>query len=90
MAEAALAFAVVAPVAYLVQRVVERAITGIDDPLLVLRQVHTAFYWRCATAAWWGAIAAILVLRGARAPRLGWSWSAVWVVAMILVAWRLP
>lgn len=90
MAEAALTFGVVTPVAYLAQRVVERWLNGVVDPLVVLRQAHTAFYWRCSTSAWWGALAVILVLGGARAPRFRRSWSALWVAGLVLVAWRLP
>lgn len=90
VAMGALAFAVVSPSAYLVQRLVEHWLETPVDPLALLRQVHTAFYWRCATSAWWGSIAAIVVMWGARAPRIAWSWSAFWAGALVLVAWQWP
>ena len=97
-----LAFALFAPLAYLVQRLVDHARFGPPDPLAMLRQVEVAYYWRSATAAWWGGLATIIVVwladpetaRGARlAPRLPARLAAAaasCAVAFILLAWLLP
>lgn len=90
VAHAALAFAMVSPVAYMAQRMVERWVFGDVDPTLVIRQVHTAFYWRCATSAWWGTVAALLVLHGLRTPRPTWVGSAMWGVVLVVAAWLVP
>lgn len=91
---AAAAFGVAAPVAYLGQRLYERARAGPIDPLLVLREAHTAFYWRAGTAAWWAGLVAIAVYvvasrrddaPAARAMRLAVLPIAV---AVAVIAWR--
>lgn len=56
---AALVFAIAAPAAYAAQRIFERVRSGSADPLLVVFDLHTAFYWRASTATWWGVVAAI-------------------------------
>jgi hypothetical protein len=66
---AALTFGVASSLAYAAQRVFERVRGGGGDPLLVVFDLHTAFYWRAATAAWWGGVAAILVFALASRPR---------------------
>ncbi len=73
---AAMAFASVAPVAYLVQRLLDRARGVAFDPTSVVSEPHVAFYWRCAIAAWWGGLAALtahaIAGRGGSPDR--WAW----------------
>jgi hypothetical protein len=69
LALAALTFGAASALAYAAQRVFERLRGGAGDPLLVVFDLHTAFYWRAATAAWWGGVAAILVFAVASRPR---------------------
>jgi hypothetical protein len=97
LALAAAVFALAAPAAYVTQRLFEvsRA-AGPINPVLVLRDAHTAFYWRGATAAWWGgllAICAYAVLRrrpDARPERvLAWL-AAPLAAAVALLAWWFP
>lgn len=59
-AVASATFALVAPVAYVAQRLFEYARSPQVDPLLILRETHTAFYWRATTATWLAGIAAIV------------------------------
>jgi hypothetical protein len=44
----------IAATAYVVQRLYDHAVLGTIDPLLVLRESHTAYYWRAFVATWWG------------------------------------
>jgi hypothetical protein len=75
---AGLVFALAAPTVYTLARLYEVARGGGSDPALVLRAVHTGFYWRSIIAAWAGGVVAITVyalLRNdaralARAPRM--------------------
>lgn len=95
LALTAAAFGGLAPVAYVAQRLYERARGGPIDPTLVLRESHTAFYWRACTAAWWAGIAAIAIYAwaarrdppegGVRRLRLA---VAPLVLAVALLAWR--
>lgn len=91
---AAAAFGVGAPLAYFAQRLYERSRSGAIDPTMVLRESHTALYWRSAAAVWWAGIAAVLVFawavrRAAPTPR----WLRLGVPALMLalgaLAWRL-
>ena len=84
-----LAFAFVAPMAYLVQRLFERARGGPGDPLGVVREAHTAFYWRAAIAVWLAAAVATLVARAgghrARPVPVGLArWTAVAGFSLLL------
>jgi hypothetical protein len=100
LALAALTFGVASSLAYAAQRVFERARGGAGDPLLVVFDLHTAFYWRAATAAWWGGVAAILVVGLASRSRStsgheqfarGLALLVVPLALVIAVAmWRLP
>jgi hypothetical protein len=100
LALSALTFGVASSLAYAAQRVFERVRGGAGDPLLVVFDLHTAFYWRAATAAWWGGVAAILVVALAARPgaeraheRLarGLAWVVVPLALVVAVAmWRLP
>jgi hypothetical protein len=97
---AALTFGAASSFAYAAQRVFERLRGGAGDPLLVVFDLHTAFYWRAATAAWWGGVAAILVFAVASRPRgvavhdRAARALAVLVVplalAIAVTMWRLP
>jgi hypothetical protein len=68
LARAGLVFAVVAPLAYLAQRLFERGQGGVGDPLAIVREAHVAFYWRASIAAWWGGVAAALASSIPRLP----------------------
>jgi hypothetical protein len=61
IAIAALAFGVATPVTYVLERMLEWASGENGDPRLVLRTLHTAYYWRAIVAFWWGGVVAILV-----------------------------
>lgn len=70
LAVTAVAFGLAAPAAYVLQRLYERATGGVADPLLVVRETHTAFYYRAAAAVWWGSVVALVVWAAmARGPR---------------------
>jgi hypothetical protein len=96
LALAAAVFALAAPLAYMGQRLIEIARTGPIDPLLVLRDSHTSFYWRAAGAVWWAGIAAIVAFaasRGAnadRAIRVLRLLAIPIALALALAAWRFP
>ncbi len=60
MAAAGLVFALVAPAIYGLERAVEWLQGEAGDPRLVLRTLHTAYYWRVAVALWGGGLVAIL------------------------------
>ena len=100
IALAALVFAVAAPAAYGAQRIFERVRSGATDPLLVVFDLHTSFYWRASTAAWWGVVAAIVTfaftaqsgatdLRVRLARTLAVA-AVPLAVALALALWRLP
>ena len=59
IAVGAVSFALGATGAYLVQRLVDHALGATFDPTSVLEEPRVAFYWRAATAAWWGGLFAI-------------------------------
>jgi hypothetical protein len=94
-----LAFAVFAPLAYLMQRLIDHARFGSPDPLAMLRQVEVAFYWRSATACWWGGLATLVAmwLVGGRgddaAHRAAW-WLALGAAggaaSMLVLGWLYP
>lgn len=48
----------------------------------VVASEHIAFYWRCATAAWWGALAALTAWRW---PVTG-AWAARALVPTVIAA----
>ena len=93
-----LAAGVVAPIAYLVQRLYERSQGGVPNPTLVLREAHTSFYWRTTTAAWWAGLIGIAVFAwmmsrppaSARfAARVSW-WMLPLLPAVLLAAYLYP
>ncbi len=61
LAFAAMVFALVAPVTYIAERLLEHLRGEAGDPRMVLATLHTVFYWRVAVALWWGGVVAILV-----------------------------
>jgi hypothetical protein len=95
-ATAALAFGIVAPIAYIAHRVIDHAGAGEVDPLSMLRQTHVAYVWRAATAAFWGGLAALVALAiggdGRWVPRLRVVVRTVTVsvVAFAVLAWAFP
>ena len=96
----ALVFALGSPFAYVAQRVFERARSGPTDPLLVVFDLHTSFYWRASTAAWWGVVLAIGAYAFAAQPsastlrdRLTRTLAIVALplaLALGLARWRMP
>lgn len=96
LARAFLAFGLAAPLAYVGQRLAERTAGVPVDPLLVLREAHTAYYWRCATALWWGGVVFAAVFAWRARTRDGslprWvSFGALALgAALVLATWRWP
>ncbi|MCB9603839.1 MAG: hypothetical protein H6721_16255 [Sandaracinus sp.] len=95
LARACLAFGFAAPLAYVLQRLLERA-TGVPvDPLAVVREVHTAYYWRCFTAVFWGGVAAFVVYGWPAADgtagirRLVFA-GGVWALFVAVASWGWP
>jgi hypothetical protein len=97
---ASLVFAAVAPLAYVVQRVAEKLSGHGQDPLLLVFELRTAFYWRATIATWWGglalAVAVALLTRpgavrwhGAVAAALGVVVPAVLVLGAV-ASWVWP
>lgn len=78
---ALLCFATVAPLGYALHRL-GFAVAGEADPAMIIASAHIGFYWRVATAAWWGVLAAAA---GWRFPALGrvarWAWAPGALVA---------
>jgi len=98
LAVAGLSFALAAPAAYVLQRVYERANGGIPNPTLVLREAHTAYYWRLTTATWWGGLVALVaaawILRrptasDTLAARIAW-WTFPLLPALLASAYLYP
>lgn len=97
LALAALAFGPAATVAYLAQRLVDRARGSAVDPLSMLDEPHVAFYWRCVISLWWGGFAALaayaLSARKRRVERaIAWLALAAIPVGVLHVtlSWLLP
>lgn len=59
IAAAALVFAIGAPVTYVAERLYEYARGEASNPILILRSLHTVYYWRVAVAVWWGLMLAL-------------------------------
>ena len=59
IAAAALVFAISAPVTYAAERLYEYARGEASNPILILRTLHTVYYWRVAVAVWWGLMMAL-------------------------------
>lgn len=86
---AVLCFACVAPVGYALHRL-GFWLAGEPAPGAILHSVHISFYWRVATAAWWGLIAAAA---GWRFPSLGAHAARAWpaaLVAAVIIAVVVP
>jgi len=97
-AVAALAFAVVAPLAYMAQRLLDHAIVGDTDALSMIRQARAAYPWRAAIAAFWGGLAVIVAaspvtassLRGSHLGRYAMAAAGALGVAVLMLAWLFP
>ncbi|MBX3270405.1 MAG: hypothetical protein KF729_09105 [Sandaracinaceae bacterium] len=94
---AAACFGLAAPLAYVGQRLFERARGGVADPTLILWEAHTAFYWRAGTAAWWAGVIAIgvyaLARRRAPTERVTRALAVALVpiaIALVVVTWWYP
>lgn len=59
---AGLVLAIATPLTYSAQRCLEWALGEGGSPAMVLRAVHTVYYWRAGVALWWGVAAAGLGL----------------------------
>lgn len=97
LATCALSFGAVAGLAYVAQRAAERLASGAAEPMMNLRSPLVAFYWRGATATFWGGLAAIvvwLILSRGVAPesvakRIGAVALPAALIALLL-SWLLP
>jgi len=81
-----LGFAVGAIAGYAVHRLVSKLL-GEPDPRTVIAAEHVGFYWRAATATWWGLLLSAAAWRfpGAEAPLRRAFWPVL-VGAVVLVA----
>src|SRR5262245_686807 len=86
---AALWFGVTAPTVYALLRLYEVARGEAIDPVLVIRQVHSAYYFRCALAVWFAAFVALHVFRAPLSLSLTRA-AAILVPLATLVAWLAP
>jgi hypothetical protein len=88
IARAGIAFALAAPIAYLVQHLASRS----SDPLAFAHVLVTPFYWRAATAVWWGGLAAVAayVLPGDRWSHRAGAAAFVVALAFAILAWVFP
>lgn len=59
-AAAGLVFGLAASLTYLAERLYEQARGEASDPTLILKTLHTVYYWRVAIAAWWGGVVALI------------------------------
>jgi hypothetical protein len=82
---AALVFAGAAPLAYVVQRVAEKLSGYGQDPLLLVFELRTAFYWRAAIATWWGGLAAVVAFALLSRPAAAHRHAAVAGVLAVLL-----
>lgn len=98
IAGAALVFAVVAPATYMLERLYEYARGQATSPILILRTMHTVYYWRAGIAVWWGLMVAFMAYArfrrsdgdvDARARRIAAA-AAVVVPLVALSAWFFP
>lgn len=94
---AAAVLGITAPVAYVAQRLYEIARSGPVDPLSILRDSHTAFYWRAAVATWWAGLFAVMaygIARSDGARRFvtqALTWAAVpLVIVLAFLSWWFP
>lgn len=56
-------------------------LAGEPDPRVIVHADHVGYYWRVATAAWWGLIGAALA---ARFPEVAPHLARVWPLAFLL------
>jgi len=98
LAVSGLVFALAVPATYCLERAYEWSRGETGDPRLVLRTLHTVYFWRAGIAFWWGIVVAILVFslrdgsearEGAAARALGWAALAM-VPAVVLFAFLVP
>jgi len=69
IAVASLVFALGAPLVYAALRGFEQLRGGASDPTLIVRALHTTYYWRVSLSAWAAGLAALIVFGTLRAPR---------------------
>ena len=93
LAVAGLVFALVAPLTYALERLLEWAQGENGDPRMLLRTLHTAYYWRVSLALWAGVLVAALVSSSFSADRFARSLRqvALCLIPLIVLAfWRWP
>lgn len=86
---ALLCFVAVAPVGYALHRL-GFWLAGEPPPGAIVASTHIGFYWRVATAAWWGLLAAAA---GWRFPALGGVAERLWPGALgvaVVIAVLVP
>jgi hypothetical protein len=88
IARAGIAFALIAPVAYLVQHLVFRS----NDPRAMAHVLTTPFYWRVAASLWWGGLAAVAAytVRSERWSRRAGLAALGVALGYAVLAWVLP
>jgi hypothetical protein len=88
IARAGIAFAIVAPIAYLVQHLLFRS----NDPRAFAHVLVTPFYWRVAASVWWGGLAAVVayVVRSDRWSERAGAVSIAVALAFAVLAWVFP
>ena len=89
--------AFLSPCVYLLQRIVERMLNPSAHPLMVLREVHTGYYWRAAGALWWAGLVSTVVfffgiprVPGNVIPSFQWGIALLCAGLMMYLAWRFP
>ena len=78
---AGLAFVDVAILGYALHRLGFH-LAGEPDPRLIVASAHIGYYWRVATALWWGSIAGAL---GWRFPAIG-LWAERLLLPSVIIA----
>jgi len=87
IAVGALVFALAGPLTYAVERAYEWSRGETGDPRLVLRSLHTVYFWRIGIAFWWAIVVAILVSTLLRSAEHRQEVVASWLsrIAIVLV-----
>lgn len=89
LAPAVLCFVAVAPLGYALHRL-GFFLAGEPPPGAIVASTHIGFYWRVATAAWWGLLAGAA---GWRFPAAGRVAERVWPFALgvaVVIAVLVP
>lgn len=98
VAAAALVFGLAAPATYTAERLYEYLREPMTSPVLILRTLHTVYFWRAGVAVWCGLlVAAIAYAHFRRAPERGEARARRLALATVIVvpllalaAWVFP